>query len=78
MKPPRQESGFRRVVIDEQQAPGGPLSYVVRLYTEQGLLRTSRVHEDPQSAAREAFDWMDWSTRRPVDTTPLNPKRHQP
>lgn len=78
MKPTPQEPGFRRVVIDELIGRGGTFSYAVGLYDDRGNLRTTRTHANRQGAAREAFDWLDWSDLRPVAPTPLNQKRHQP
>ena len=76
MTTPRQKFGFRRAVVDEQKDDNGALSYAVSLYNDHGARVVTRIHSDFEAAAREVIDWMDWSSRRPVDTTPL--KRNQP
>lgn len=69
---PKQQRGFRRVIIDEQRDSNGSLSYAVTLYTDQCARVITRVHPDYNSAAIEMMDWMEWSSLRPLDTAAVN------
>lgn len=60
-----QVEGFRRAVVDEALDANGTLVYVVRLLKPDRSLTVTRTHATYEAAAKEVFDWMDWSDRIP-------------
>lgn len=62
---PPQASGFRRAVVDEALGEDGALVYVVRLLKPDRSLTVTRTHATYEAAAKDVFDWMDWSDRIP-------------
>ncbi|WP_414616409.1 hypothetical protein [Stenotrophomonas muris] len=66
---PPHADGFRRAVVDEALVEDGTLVYVVRLYFPNGHLSVTRTYAAYAAAAKEVFDWMDWSERVPPRLT---------
>ncbi|MFD1042942.1 hypothetical protein [Pseudoxanthomonas kaohsiungensis] len=51
--------------MDEALGEDGALVYVVRLLKPDRSLTVTRTHATYEAAAKEVFDWMDWSDRIP-------------